>query len=96
VAGVYETAQAARVYAERFDFLREAMDACRAPADGQDAVGPVALRGALAGSRFYVLCPDWIRLIDNTQGFGHKEEFRVGSTAHRRERGTNARWTREG
>ena len=26
---------------------------------------------------FYKIVPSWIRLIDNTQGFGHKEELRM-------------------
>lgn len=59
--------EAARTYAERFDFLRGLLD------DSSD--GPVALRGPVASSRFYVLRPAWIRLIDNTLGFGHKEEW---------------------
>jgi hypothetical protein len=41
------------------------------------ASGPAVLRGPLASSRFYVLRPAWIRLIDNTQGFGHKEELHL-------------------
>ena len=60
-------AAAARTYAARFDFLRRLLD------DGGD--GPVALRGPVASSRFYVLRPAWIRLIDNSQGFAHKEEW---------------------
>lgn len=71
VAGVRETARAARVFAGRFDFLQGLLDE-----RGTD--GPVALRGPLAGSRFYVLRPAWIRLIDNTRGFGHKEELSAG------------------
>ncbi len=31
---------------------------------------------ALHFGTFYQLRPDWIRLIDNAQGFGHKEEWR--------------------
>lgn len=65
-----ELAHAARVYAARFDFLRGLLE-------GAD--GPAALRGPLASTRFYVLRPAWIRLIDNTQGFGHKEEWRRGA-----------------
>ncbi|MCC6188855.1 MAG: pyridoxamine 5'-phosphate oxidase family protein [Anaerolineales bacterium] len=30
-------------------------------------------------SNFYVLTPRWARLIDNSQGFGHKVELRPGS-----------------
>lgn len=60
-------AAAAQIYADRYDFLRGLLD------DGGD--GPVALRGPVASSRFYVLRPAWMRLIDNSQGFAHKEEW---------------------
>jgi hypothetical protein len=69
VEGLAELAQAARTYAARFEFLRALLG-------GEDG-GPATLRGPLASSRFYVLRPAWIRLIDNTQGFGHKEELRL-------------------
>jgi uncharacterized protein YhbP (UPF0306 family) len=67
VDGAAQTAHAMRIYASRFEFLRGLLD-------GVDG-GPAALRGPLASSRFYVLRPAWIRLIDNTQGFGSKEEL---------------------
>ena len=67
VDGVAETAHAVRIYSSRFEFLRGLVD-------GVDG-GPAALRGPLVSSRFYVLRPAWIRLIDNTQGFGFKEEL---------------------
>ncbi len=67
VEEVTTLAQAARTYAGRFDFVRGLLD------DGDD--GPVVLRGPVANSRFYVLRPAWIRLIDNTLGFGHKKEW---------------------
>lgn len=67
VEGATTLAQAARTYAGRYDFVRGLLD------DAGD--GPVALRGPVASSRFYVLRPAWIRLIDNTLGFGHKEEW---------------------
>lgn len=70
VDGVAETAHAVRVYAGRFDFLQSLLDG----AGG----GPAALRGPLAGSRFYILRPAWLRLIDNRLGFGHKEELVLG------------------
>ncbi|HEY4689875.1 MAG TPA: pyridoxamine 5'-phosphate oxidase family protein, partial [Anaerolineae bacterium] len=28
-------------------------------------------------SSFYVLVPRWIRLVDNTRGYGHREEFKL-------------------
>ncbi len=67
VEDVTMQAQAARTYAGRYDFVRGLLN------DGGD--GPVALRGPVASSRFYLLRPVWMRLIDNTLGFGHKEEW---------------------
>ncbi|MFF4607647.1 pyridoxamine 5'-phosphate oxidase [Streptomyces sp. NPDC001339] len=49
-----------RVYTERFPFV-EASD---------------QLRTALERTTLWELRPDWLRLIDNGQGFGHKEEWR--------------------
>ncbi len=69
VEGAAELARAALLYAGRFEFLRGLLGG------GND--GPAALRGPLASSRFYTLRPSWIRLIDNTQGFGHKEELHL-------------------
>jgi len=70
VEGANEIARVTRLFAERFDFLREF------PADG-DAVGPPELQGPLADSLFYVLRPTWIRSIDNKRGFGHHEEWNL-------------------
>jgi hypothetical protein len=67
VEGPADLAWAARIYAGRFEFLRALL--------GGENGGPAALRGPLASSRFYVLRPVWIRLIDNTRSFGHKEEL---------------------
>jgi uncharacterized protein YhbP (UPF0306 family) len=73
VDGAGEKARAVRAFAERFGFLRGLL--------GDDPVdAPRTLRGPLASSRFYILRPAWIRLIDNTQGFGHKDELRPEST----------------
>lgn len=33
------------------------------------------LAGPLSNARYYKLVPDWIRLIDNSRGFGHREEW---------------------
>lgn len=68
VQGAHELAHAAQVYGRRFEFLKGLLGV-------DSAGGPAALRGPVASSRFYVLRPTWIRLIDNTQGFGHKEEM---------------------
>ncbi len=67
VDGATELVRVVQVYVRRFDFLRGLLDGA--------ASGPAVLRGPLASSRFYVLQPNWIRLIDNSQGFGHKEEL---------------------
>ncbi|NUQ36980.1 MAG: pyridoxamine 5'-phosphate oxidase family protein [Caldilineales bacterium] len=58
-----EEAEARRVYAARFPFVAAAS----------------ILAGPLARARFYKLTPRWMRLIDNTLGFGHKEEWRASS-----------------
>lgn len=46
-------------YAERFPFVAEDQ----------------RLRAALAGADLWELRPTWLRLIDNSQGFGHKQEW---------------------
>lgn len=33
------------------------------------------LAAPLARARYYQITPSWIRLIDNTRGFGHKDEW---------------------
>lgn len=65
-----ELAYALRVYAGRFEFMRGLLA-------GAGEAGPAALRGPVASSRLYVLRPSWIRLIDNVQGFGHREELMI-------------------
>lgn len=54
-----ERAAGWRVYLERFPFV--------AASD--------RLRDALERTTLWELRPDWLRLIDNGQGFGHKEEW---------------------
>jgi uncharacterized protein YhbP (UPF0306 family) len=46
-------------YAERFPFVTEDQ----------------RLGAALAGADLWELRPTWLRLIDNSQGFGHKQEW---------------------
>jgi len=70
--GARETARAAGVYGLRFQFLRGILGNEGA---GPEAGGSSVLRSVLAESRLHVLQPMWIRLIDNTAGFGHKEEL---------------------
>ncbi|MFI0715559.1 pyridoxamine 5'-phosphate oxidase family protein [Streptomyces inhibens] len=55
-----ERAAGWRIYTERFPFVT---------ADDR-------LRAALERTTLWELRPDWLRLIDNGQGFGHKEEWR--------------------
>ncbi|WP_189306856.1 pyridoxamine 5'-phosphate oxidase family protein [Streptomyces albospinus] len=56
-----ERAAGWRVYTARFPFV-EASD---------------RLRAALERTALWELRPDWLRLIDNGQGFGHKEEWQA-------------------
>lgn len=68
VEGMRASARAARIFAVRFDFLKNLL--------ADDAAGlPLELRGPVASSRFYSLKPAWIRLVDNSLGFGHREEW---------------------
>ena len=61
-----EEAQAMAVYLAKYPFV--------SGAQGGMAQGALELAGPLAKSRFYIIEADWIRLIDNTLGFGHREE----------------------
>ncbi len=58
-----ESARALTVYAAKFPFIG---DLIRAPKE---------LGAAMAKARFHKVTPTWIRLIDNTRGFGFKEEI---------------------
>jgi uncharacterized protein len=66
-----EFAHAASVYARKFAFVAALL------AGSGAASGPAALTGPVARARFYVLRPDWLRLVDNTVRFGYKEELRL-------------------
>ncbi|PJJ03606.1 hypothetical protein BX264_3992 [Streptomyces sp. 2333.5] len=57
-----DRAAAWQVYLARFPFV----------------AGSERLRDALERTSLWVLRPDWLRLIDNGQGFGHKEEWSRG------------------
>ncbi|MEU9113313.1 pyridoxamine 5'-phosphate oxidase family protein [Streptomyces sp. NPDC048483] len=59
-----ERAAGWRVYTDRFPFVLESE----------------RLRPALERTTLWELRPDWLRLIDNAQGFGHKEEWRPAGT----------------
>jgi len=60
-----ESLATARRMVSRYGFLAEL------------ANGPAALRAAFEKAGFYCLEPDRITLIDNTQGFGHKETLEL-------------------
>lgn len=64
LAGGESLATAARMVS-RYGFLAEL------------AKGPAALRAAFEKAGFYCLEPERITLIDNTQGFGHKETLEL-------------------
>lgn len=61
-----EEDQAMATYLTKYPFV--------ATAQGSVSDGALELTGPLANSRFYVIETDWMRLIDNTLGFGHREE----------------------
>jgi uncharacterized protein len=65
-------AHAAVLYGRRFGFV-EALLAGGASLD--------VLTGPLARARFWVLRPTWFRLIDNSLGFGFKEELTLEGEA---------------
>jgi hypothetical protein len=65
VAGT-ELAHAAAVYGHKYSFIAGLLA-------GSGGTGVLA--GSLARSRFWVLQPAWLRLIDNTVRFGFKEEW---------------------
>jgi uncharacterized protein YhbP (UPF0306 family) len=36
-----------------------------------------SMKTVVAQNRFYVFVPNWIRLLDNSQGFGYKQEWKL-------------------
>jgi uncharacterized protein len=66
-----EVAHAAMIYGRRYAFVGALLA-------GQEGSG--VLTGPLARARFYVLRPRWLRLIDNSVRFGHKEEWSLEGT----------------
>ena len=61
-----DAARALAVYAAKFSFIGDLLRA------------PKALGSAMAKARFHRINPRWVRLIDNTRGFGHKDEIQLG------------------
>jgi len=64
-----DLARAVAVYARRYAFVAGLL---------AGGAGPQALSGPLSRARFYILRPNWVRLIDNRVRFGHKEELILG------------------
>jgi uncharacterized protein YhbP (UPF0306 family) len=60
-----ESARALAIYAAKYPFIG---DLIRAPKE---------IGSAMAKARWHKITPTWIRLIDNTRGFGFKEEIRL-------------------
>ena len=56
-------------YLRKYPFVQEFIDSERAAGE------PLALK--IAGSRFFVVEPHWIRWIDNRAGFGRRREYDV-------------------
>jgi hypothetical protein len=61
-----EQAQARQRYGERFTIV------------GRLANAPAAIVEALAQVRWYRLVPERLCFIDNSRGFGHRDEFAIG------------------
>lgn len=64
-----ERNHAVSVYAAKFPFVADWLL--------RKGTAPVELAGPLAGSELWQLRPTWVRLIDNSRGFGHKDEADV-------------------
>ncbi len=63
-------AAATTLYLEKFPAVARILEA---PQSGSE----VKIAKGFAASDFFCLRPRTIRLVDNTQGFGHKREFRL-------------------
>jgi uncharacterized protein YhbP (UPF0306 family) len=63
-----------RVLAIYLNKFPEVAQLIEAPTSDQDR----AIGERLAATPFYALRPDWLRLIDNAQGFGFKQELSLG------------------
>lgn len=72
IAAGSELVRAMKTYAARYAFVASLLA-------GQ--AGPAVLTGPLARARFWVLRPSWLRLVDNTVRFGHKEELHLTGAA---------------
>ncbi len=68
VVDAVERAQVEQMYSRKFPFLAKLLDS----ASGADEQ---RVKERFLASKFYALMPDYIRFVDNTQGFGFKEEY---------------------
>lgn len=68
IVNASELVHATATYGRRFAFVASLLA-------GQS--GPAVLTGPLARARFWVFQPTWLRLVDNTIRFGHKEELHL-------------------
>jgi uncharacterized protein YhbP (UPF0306 family) len=66
----HDTSRVNDLYMEKFPFLGTVTD------DSKDKDERV-LAERVRKTPFYQLCPHWVRLIDNTCGFGHKLEISI-------------------
>lgn len=57
-----------RLFLAKFPAIRDLIEA---PQSDQDKIISERLKAA----QFYRITPQWLRYIDNSRGFGHKEEF---------------------
>ncbi len=68
-----ERAQVEKLYLAKFKAVRELIEA---PKSDQEKL--IAER--LGNAQFYRITPQWLRYIDNSQAFGHKEEFLLSAS----------------
>lgn len=69
VASLGERAQGYRLYIVKYTFVGQWLPSAAALGQAHKLLGTIEL---------YKIVPTWIRWIDNTEGFGHKEEWSVG------------------
>ncbi|MCC6608930.1 MAG: pyridoxamine 5'-phosphate oxidase family protein [Burkholderiales bacterium] len=79
IRGLQITGRVARLATEGDVARARTLMAARYPFLAGLAQGPEALRVAWGRAGFYVLRPEWITLIDNTLGFGHKQTLSVSA-----------------
>lgn len=68
-----DRARVETLYLEKFSAIRELI---QSPKTDREKI----IAGRLRDAKFYCITPDWLRLINNTETFGHKEEYTLFST----------------